>query len=85
MKPKDIVMLCVAVVILLGCGYVAYTQLLPHKSTGASAGVQVEVIGVIPNQLDQTGISMLNDRTKVMDYNTPISMTGLNNNQPFGP
>jgi hypothetical protein len=64
---------------------VAYAQLLPHKATSANAGIQVEVIGVIPNQLDPTGMSLLNDRTKVQDYNTPISMTGLNNNQPFGP
>lgn len=84
MKSKDLVMLSVAVLILLVSGYVGYTQLVPKKSASAK-GVQVEVVGSIPSQMDQSGMTLLNDPTKVLDYDTPIDLTGLNNAQPFGP
>lgn len=83
MKPKDLVLLVIAAVIFIVCGYVAYTQLAPKKS-GASKSVQVEVIGSIPSQMDATGMSWLNDTSKVQDYDTPISLNGLGNSAPFG-
>lgn len=84
MKSKDMVMLVVAAVIFLVCGYVAYTQLSPKKSNTSKA-VQVEVIGSIPSQMDASGASWLNDTSKVQDYDSPINLTsGLNNTAPFG-
>jgi uncharacterized membrane protein (DUF441 family) len=84
-KTKDLMLLCVAVLILLVSGYIGYTQFVAKKGTSASKTVQVEVIGSIPSQLDQSGMAYLNNSSKVADYDTPIDMSGLNNNEPFGP
>ena len=84
MKTKDLMLLILAVLILLVSGYVGYTQLTGKKS-GAAKVVQVEVIGTIPSQLDQSGMSYLDNSSKVSDYTTPISLSGLNNAEPFGP
>ena len=84
MKTKDLLYLVLAVVILLVSGYVGYTQLVPKKA-GASSVTQVEVVGAIPGQLDQGGLSWLGDAAKVQDYNMPIDLSGLNNSAPFGP
>jgi hypothetical protein len=82
-KTKDLMMLSLAVIILLGSAYVGYTQLVPKKAASSKA-VQVEVIGSIPSQLDQNGMAYLNNSSKVADYNTPIDLSGLNNTEPFG-
>jgi hypothetical protein len=84
MKPKDIAVLIVSVIIFLVAGYIAYTQLVPHKNS-ASDGTEVEIVGVIPTTLDQSELdrlldtSITNDFTPVMDLNS-----GLGNNAPFG-
>lgn len=83
MKSKDLVLLLVAAAIFLACGFVGYTQLAPKKGS-ASQSVQVEVIGTIPSQMDPTGMSWVNDPSKVQDYDTPINLTGLGNSSPFG-
>jgi hypothetical protein len=82
MKQKDIVMLVVAAAILLGAGYLAYTQLLPKKSTGPKQ-VQVEKVGIIPTDMDQTGKGWLNDTAHVHDFDSPVDLTGLGNSVPF--
>jgi hypothetical protein len=82
-KTKDLVYLLLAVVILLVAGYLGYTQLLPKKAT--SKVVEVEVVGVIPGQLDPIGMGWLNDQTKVRDYDSPVDLSGLGNTAPFGP
>jgi hypothetical protein len=84
MKQKDIVMLVVAVGILLGAGYLAYTQLLPKKSSGPKT-VQVEKVGVLPTDMDATGKSWLSDTAHVHDYDSPVDLTGLGNPSPFTP
>jgi hypothetical protein len=86
MKSKDLVMLSIAVVIILVSGYIGYTQLAPKKAgSGASSGVQVEIVGSIPSQLDATGMGLLNDPTKAQDFDTAVDLSGLNNAAPFGP
>ncbi len=82
MKKKDLFYLLLAVVILLGTGYVGYTQLLPKKAS--SSVVEVEKIGVIPSQLDGAGLAALNDPSKVQDFNSPVDLTGLGNTAVFG-
>jgi len=82
MKKKDLVYLLLAVGILLGAGYLGYTQLLPKKA--ASSVVQVEKIGAIPDHLDSAGLAAINDSTKVQDFNSPVDLTGLGNAAVFG-
>jgi hypothetical protein len=83
-KTKDLMLLVVAAIIFIVCGYVAYTQLTPKKSA-AAAVVQVPVVGSIPAQMDAGGMSWINDTSKVQDYDTPINISsGLNNTAPFG-
>ena len=83
MKSKDIFYLLIAVVILLGAGYLGYTQLMPKKT--ADQGVKVEVVGDIPADMDQSALATIRDRDKVVDYSVLIDLTtGLNNAQPFG-
>lgn len=84
MKKKDLMYLVVAVVILLVAGYLAYTQLMPKKTT-ASEGVQVEKIGEIPAQLDAEGLARVSNPAKVVDFNSPVDLSGLGNPSPFGP
>jgi hypothetical protein len=85
LKTKDLVMILVAAGIFLVCVYVGYTQLVPKKSSSSgSQTVQVEVIGSIPSSMDASGVSALNDTTKVQDFDTPINLTGLGNSSPFG-
>jgi hypothetical protein len=82
-KQKDMVYLLLAVVILLAAGYIGYTQLAPKKAS--SKTVEVEKIGVIPDHLDDNGMKWLTDPEKVVDYSSPVDLTGLNNPAPFGP
>jgi hypothetical protein len=84
MKKKDMVFLVIAVVILLVAGYLAYTKIMPQKSS-ADAGVTVEKIGKISSQLDQTGLKWINDTERVKDFNSPADYSNLDNPQPFGP
>jgi hypothetical protein len=81
-KQKDVVYLLIAVVIFLVAGYIGYSQLVPKKA--ASQTVTVEKVGVIPADLDSTGMSWINDTTHVKDYNLPEDLTGLGNTAPFG-
>jgi hypothetical protein len=76
-------MLLIAAAIFLACGFVGYTQLAPKKGA-SSKTVQVEVIGSIPAQMDASGMSWINDPSKVQDYDTPINLTSLGNASPFG-
>ncbi|HEY2004237.1 MAG TPA: hypothetical protein VGH44_03925 [Candidatus Saccharimonadia bacterium] len=85
MKQKDLVYLVIAVVIFLVAGYIGYTQLVPKKAGAGSTGVQVEKVGIIPDNFDQTALTELNDPTKVVDYSTPQDFSGLANTAPFGP
>jgi len=82
MKKKDLFYLLLAVGILLGAGYLAYTQLLPKKAT--SNLVEVEKVGAIPDHLDSAGLTLINDSSKVQDFNSPVDLTGLGNAAVFG-
>ncbi len=84
MKQKDIISLVFAVGILLVAGYIGYTQLLPKQATGPTT-VTVDKVGVIPDSLDASGLAAINDPTKVVDFNAPVDLSGLNNQAPFGP
>jgi hypothetical protein len=83
MKQRDVVYLVLAVIILLGAGYIGYTQLVPKKSS--ASGVQVETVGVIPSTLDEAGMNLLKDPQKVQDFNSPVDLSGLGNGAIFGP
>jgi hypothetical protein len=87
MKKKDTIYLVLAVLIFLVVGYVGYTQVLAPKkgAKAASAGVTVEKIGVIPSSLDQSAVSQLSNAALVQDFNSPVDLSGLGNNAPFGP
>lgn len=82
MKKKDLMYLVLAVVILLGAGYLGYTQLAPKQ--GSSSSVTVEKIGPIPDQMDAAGLSAINDPGKVQDFNSPVDLTGLGSKEVFG-
>jgi hypothetical protein len=81
MKQKDLILIGLTAVILLGGGYLAYTQLFAPKSAGGSnAGTPVEVIGSIPNSLDAKGVATLADPTKTIDFMPQYDLkTGLGN------
>lgn len=83
MKKKDLMYLLLAVGILLAAGYIGYTQLMPKK-TGATT-VTVEKIGEIPEQVDAAGLARISDPSKVVDFNSPVDLSGLGNQSPFGP
>jgi hypothetical protein len=82
MKSKDIVYLILAAVILIGAGYLGYTQLMPKSAT--EKAVEVDVIGKIPSGFDDTAMARLTDDSKVVNYNVPPDLTGLGNAKPFG-
>jgi hypothetical protein len=82
MKKKDLIYLLLAVGILLGTGYVGYTQLMPKQAS--SNVVEVETVGAIPDHLDATGLAALSDPNKVQDFNSPVDLTGLGNTAVFG-
>jgi hypothetical protein len=76
--------LLLAVVILLVAGYLGYTQLVPHKSTG-NKNAQVEVVGSIAPNFDGTAMSALTDGSKVRDFSQNLDLTtGLGNQAVFG-
>ena len=85
MKKKDITYLLLAVGILLVAGYIGYTQLLPKQTTGSSTTVSVDKAGVIPSDMDASGLAAINDPTKAVDFNLAVDLSGLNNQAPFGP
>ena len=84
MKKKDLTYLVLAVVILLVAGYVGYTQLAPKKTVNSNV-VEVEKVGVIPEAMDAQGLARISDLEKVVDFNSPVDLTGLGNGAPFGP
>jgi len=84
MKKKDLMYLLLAVGILLVAGYIGYTQLAPKKTSGPTI-VEVEKIGKIPDQIDAPGLARISDVAKVVDFNSPVDLTGLGNGSPFGP
>lgn len=86
MKRKDLVYAVLAVVILLVAGYLAYTQLVPKKTTGSAGKAdEVEVVGVIPPALDESALATVRNTNKVRDFNSPVDLGGLNHTNIFGP
>jgi hypothetical protein len=83
MKKKDVIFAVLAVVILLVAGYIAFTQLVPKKSS-ATKTVQVEKIGKINSELDPVGLARLTDTTKVVDFNSIPEYSNLGTPTPFG-
>ncbi len=87
MKPKDLGMLVVAVVIFLVAGYVVYTQIAKPKGSSAAAAktVKVEVVGEISSDFDTAAQTKLSDASTVQDFTVPLDLTtGLNNQAVFG-
>ncbi len=84
MKTKDMVYLVLAVAILLGAGFLAYTQVIAPKSAKSKV-VTAEVVGAISPDFDAAAITMLNNPDKVRDYNVDIDIhSGVNNASIFG-
>lgn len=84
MKRRDVIYLLIAVTIFAGAGYIAYTQLLPQSSSQANQTVEVEHVGNVPASLEGTALTMLQDGTKTLDYNSQPDFSGLGNKAPFG-
>jgi hypothetical protein len=86
MKKKDMLLLVVAAGIFIVAGYIIFTQLAPQGSGGGQKkGVDVEVIGKIPSSMDDSALELIQDQEKVLDFNSPVDLTGLGNKAPFGP
>lgn len=83
MKRRDVVILLFAIAIFMVAGYIAATQLMP-KDPNAAQGTKVEVIGEIGEGLSEDTLATLRDPSVVVDYNSPVDLTGLNNTAPFG-
>jgi hypothetical protein len=86
MKKKDLIYVFLAVGIIAVAAYLAMTQLSPKNTAGsAKAGTVVDVIGPISDQLNQDGLSQVQDPTKAVDYTVTVDLTtGLGNTAPFG-
>lgn len=88
MKQKDLILVILTVAIISVAGYLAYTQLIPSNGSksGASAkGTQVDVIGAISSNLDQSAVAALEDPARSRDYTVQVDLTtGLGNTAPFG-
>jgi hypothetical protein len=82
MKPKEAMYLALAAGIFLIAGYIAYTQLVPKTATQKT--VTVETVGAFDDHLNQDILTNFKDTTKTVDYNSPVDLTGLGNNEPFG-
>lgn len=84
MKSKDLIYLCVAVVIFAIVGVVLFSQLSPKSSSGS--GVAVEVVTPIQPQMDQKVLSRLTNPLQSRDFTAPLDLQhGLGNPQPFNP
>lgn len=85
MKKKDIIYLFIAVVILLGAGYLAYTQVIAPKSQTGEQEVTAEVVGEIKPDFSADAMSAITDATKNRDYAVEIDINaGVNNPAVFG-
>lgn len=84
MKPKELIGLVVALVVIVAAGAVLLGQNKPR--TANLAANQYEVVPVISAQLDsQHLLDNLDTKYKVHDYKLPISLdSGLGNPAPFG-
>lgn len=82
MKKKDLIYLVLAVVILLVAGYIIFLNLAPKGS--AQSGVEVDVVGEMPDSMHAAGLSAMTDPAKSKDFSSPVDYTGLNNTAPFG-
>ena len=86
MKPKEMIQLFVALVVLIGAGLVIYGQVGPKNTSSNSKGVVVEKITPIPASFDRDGLNKLSDNTLVKDfYVKPDLKSGVGNPKPFGP
>ncbi len=84
MKPKEIVQLAVALVILGVSGFLIFTQLAPQRAQ--TKAVTVEKITPIPSRFDTDAMSRLSDVSVVRDfYVKPDLKNGIGNPRPFGP
>lgn len=86
MKPKDIVALGVALLILVGSGTVIYSQLAPAGAkTNKAQGEAVEIAPVVAESLDPAALSVFTDSTKTRSFAVPFDLgQGVGNAEPFG-
>ncbi len=84
MKRKDVTVLVFAVVLLMGAGYLGFTQLAPKPSEQAQQGVEVVTVGAIPGALDTVGLERTKESERVKWHGSPFNLEGLNNTTPFG-
>jgi flagellar basal body-associated protein FliL len=85
MKKKDLIYLILAVIILLGAGYLAYTQVVAPKSQASKQDVTAEVVGEIKPDFNADALSAIEDSAKNKDYSVEIDVnSGVNNAAVFG-
>jgi hypothetical protein len=41
-------------------------------------------VGVIPENFDEQAMTQLNNAEEVVDFNSPVDLSGLGNPKPFG-
>jgi hypothetical protein len=82
MKKKELFYLLAAAGIFLAAGYLGFTQLVPQKKGPKT--VVVETAGKFDDHMDQNALDGFKDPTKTVDFNSPVDLSGLGNNQPFG-
>lgn len=84
MKPKQMIQLVVAVVILFAAGIVIYLQVAP-KNQDQDKGLTYEVITLIEPDYNSQAIDKLKDANEAKNFYTkPDLKTGVGNPSPFG-
>lgn len=73
MKPKDIITLVVAVVVIGVCGYFAANMLFPKKDTSNLETTEAQKIERVPLEIDETTYKAVQN---LSDYGQP-DLSGL--------
>lgn len=84
MKPKQIIQLVIAVIILFAAGMLIYLQVAP-KNPDQKEGLTYEVITPIESDYNSQAMSKLKDANEAKNFYTkPDLSTGVGNSSPFG-
>ncbi len=86
MKTKDLILLAVAIIILVGSGLVIFNQLTPSTAKAAKAkGEAVEIAPVVADSFDQAALGEVTDAERNRSFAVPLdTSTGVGNDAPFG-
>lgn len=82
MKSNQVVQLSVAMVILVGAGFLIFSLAFPHK--GSNKSVTYEKVTPISGEFSQDALDQLRDKAQNF-YVKPDLHSGIGNPQPFNP